>query len=125
MPETIPPLQGAPLAPAYTNNRAPLSPQMQEIRRVAEEFEAMVLAELLQPVFEQIDPNSLGGGGSGEQMFRPMLIQEYAGGMARAGGIGIADSVFRELTRMQVIAPPAEAPPAAPNTTDPTDGPDR
>jgi Rod binding domain-containing protein len=81
----------------------------QEIRRVAEEFEALVLAELLQPTFAQIDPNGLGGGGAGEEMFRPMLVQQYAAGMARAGGVGLADAVVRELTRLQTMAaPPAE-----------------
>lgn len=103
MPET--PLIGAPL---LSSPQAPLTPQMQEIRRVAEEFEAMVLAELLQPVFEQIDPDGLGGGGSGEAMFRPMLVQQYAAGMARAGGIGLADSVVHELTRMQNVVTPTE-----------------
>lgn len=80
----------------------PLHPQMQEIRRVAQEFEAMVLAELLQPVFEQLDTDGLGGGGDGEQMFRPMLVQQYAQRMAETGGIGLADSVMRDLMRLQL-----------------------
>lgn len=106
------------LAPLNGVAPAPLHPQMQEIRRVAEEFEAMVLSELLGPVFEQIDPNGLGGGGAGEQMFRPMLVQQYAAAMARSGGVGLADSVIRELTRLQ-------APPAPIQTTETEHGADR
>lgn len=100
------------LPPLTQSGAPPLHAEMREIRRVAEEFEAMVLAELLNPVFEQIDPNGLGGGGAGEQMFRPMLVQQYAAGMARAGGIGLAESVVREMTRMQTTSPeqPAEQP---------------
>jgi Rod binding domain-containing protein len=76
-----------------------------QIRRVAAEFEAMVLAELLQPIFAEIDPDGLGGGGAGEAMFRPMLVQEYAMGIARNGGVGLGDAVVRELTRMQAALP--------------------
>ena len=92
--------------PSLTQSTPPLDAQMREIRRVAEEFEAMVLSELLRPVFETIDPNGLGGGGAGEAMFRPMLVEQYAAGMSRSGGIGLADSVVRELQRLQ--APPPE-----------------
>ena len=77
----------------------------EQARRVAEEFEAMTLAELLQPVFASIDPRGLGGGGAGEEMFRPMLVQEYATAMAKRGGIGLADSVVRELVRLQTASP--------------------
>jgi hypothetical protein len=30
-----------------------------------------------------------------------MLVKEYAGHMAKAGGVGVADSVYRELIRLQ------------------------
>ncbi|MBL8551848.1 MAG: rod-binding protein [Hyphomonadaceae bacterium] len=91
---------GAPTPPAQAS---------EETRRLAEEFEAMALAQMLQPMFASIDPRGLGGGGAGEEMFRPMLVQEYAGAMARAGGIGLADAVVRELMRLQTV-PPAEDP---------------
>ncbi len=38
-------------------------------------------------------------------MFRPMLVEQYANSIAKAGGVGIADSIIRELQRMQVQAP--------------------
>jgi Rod binding domain-containing protein len=72
-----------------------------EILRVAEEFESVFLAEMLAPMFEALDTEGLGGGGQGEQMFRPMLVQQYAESISQAGGVGIADSIVRELLRMQ------------------------
>jgi Rod binding domain-containing protein len=75
--------------------------QMAEMRQAAEDFEAMVLRELLGPMFEALDTEGLGGGGAGERMFRPMLIGEYADGMAQRGGIGLADYVLAELVRLQ------------------------
>jgi len=81
-----------------------------ELRRIAEEFESVFLAEMLSPMFEALDTEGLGGGGQGEQMFRPMLVQQYAESISQAGGVGIADSIVRELLRMQqqvVIEEPA------------------
>lgn len=71
------------------------------MRRAAEEFESVFLSEMLGPMFEGIDTEGLGGGGMGEQIFRPMLIERYAEAIGRAGGVGIADSVVREFMRMQ------------------------
>lgn len=72
-----------------------------ELRRAAEEFEAVFLAEMLAPMFESLDADGLGGGGMGEEIFRPMLVERYAESIARAGGVGIADSIVRELVRLQ------------------------
>ncbi len=72
-----------------------------EARRAAEEFEAMFLSEMLAPMFESLDTEGLGGGGMGEQIFRPMLVERYAEAIAHSGGVGIADSIVRELIRLQ------------------------
>jgi len=72
-----------------------------EMRKVAEEFEANFLFELMAPIFETLDTEGLGGGGSGERAFRPMLVQEYTRQLARTGGVGVADAVARELLKLQ------------------------
>lgn len=92
-------LAGAPLGA-----RPEASPASPEIRRVAEEFEAMFLAEMLAPMFENIETDGLGGGGLGERVFRPMLVERYAEAIAKAGGVGLAENVMRELTRLQTEA---------------------
>lgn len=73
-------------------------------QQVAKEFEAMVLGQLLQPMFESLDSDGLFGGGSAEKMFRPMLVEQYASGLAKAGGIGLADGIAREIIRLQTQA---------------------
>jgi Rod binding domain-containing protein len=88
-------LPGAPL---------PLAPRQtgpDEMRRAAEEFEAVFLAQMLAPMFEGLQTDGLGGGGLGEEIFRPMLIERYAEALSKAGGVGIADSVVREMMRLQ------------------------
>ena len=92
-------LQGAPLPldPRATRPDA----QQARMRQTAEEFEAVFLNEMLAPMFEGLSTDGLGGGGVGEEMFRPMLIDRYAQSLTHAGGIGIADQIMREFTRMQ------------------------
>lgn len=80
------------------------------IRKAAQEFEALVLTELLAPVFEPLDTEGVGGGGAGERMFRPMLVQHYAQLVAASGGVGFADAVTQELMALQSAAPSPEAP---------------
>lgn len=70
-------------------------------RRVAEEFEAMFLSQMLAPMFESLETDGLTGGGAAERAFRPMLVEEYAKEMAQQGGIGLADQVYTEILRMQ------------------------
>jgi Rod binding domain-containing protein len=94
------PLPGAPLLIGAAE-RDRLSPAQDELRRAAEEFEAVFLAEMLAPMFESLDTDGLGGGGMGEEIFRPMLVERYAESISRAGGVGIADSIVRELVRLQ------------------------
>lgn len=97
------PLPGAPLQVGAR----PSVPE--EIRRVAEEFEAVFIGQMLAPMFAGIKTDGLGGGGVGEEMFRPMLIERYAEALAKTGGVGVADSVVRELMRLQQTLPIPEA----------------
>ena len=71
-------------------------------RKVGEEFEAVFLAQMLEHMMGETSEDSLlGGAGSGAG--RGMLNEEYAKVMARAGGIGLADDLAREIMRYQDI----------------------
>lgn len=69
--------------------------------KVAREFEAMFLGQMLNHMFSGIETDGMFGGGEGEKMFRSIQVEEYAKGLAQKGGIGIAASVKRELLKMQ------------------------
>ena len=97
------------IAEANTNymaaqaGRAPLAPKgasMEKLNQVAEDFEAMFLSQILQPMFAEIDKDDPFAG-PGQDMWRSMQAEEYGKAMARAGGIGIADSVLAEMIKMQ------------------------
>lgn len=72
-----------------------------QAEKVAREFEAVFLGQMLNHMFSGIETNGLTGGGEGEKMFRSMQIEEYAKGLSKNGGIGIAAAVKREMLRMQ------------------------
>lgn len=80
----------------------PSAERVAAARRVGTQFEAMALAQFLQPMFATVDMSrSIFGGGSGEAMFRPMLVDEMAKSFADQGGIGLAEAITREILRME------------------------
>jgi peptidoglycan hydrolase FlgJ len=100
-------LRGAPLPMSTAPEPREVDPRQAEMRRAAEEFEAIFLAQMMAPMFDGLDTDGLGGGGMGEEIFRPMLIERYADALSQAGGVGIADSIVRELMRLQEAQPEA------------------
>jgi len=74
----------------------------QTARQQAEEFEAIFLNTMFQTMFAGLEESAgTWGGGAGSDAWRGMLVEEYADTIARSGGIGIADSVHRELLALQ------------------------
>lgn len=62
----------------------------------AQDLEAAFLSEML--AFTGLGETSdTFGGGAGEAQFASFLRQEQAEAMVRAGGIGLAESIFRAL----------------------------
>lgn len=72
-----------------------------KIEESAKEFEAVFIAEMMKPMFEGIETDSMFGGGKGEEVFRGFLVTEYGKMMAESRGVGIADHVRAEMIRMQ------------------------
>ena len=71
--------------------------EREKIRHVAEKFEGMFLGQMLGHMFKGLKTDGLMGGGNWEAIFRDMLTQEYGNLVAKSGGIGLADSIERQL----------------------------
>lgn len=74
-----------------------------QARKAAEEFESYFIAQTMESMFAGIQTDGPFGGGHAEEMFRSMLSQEYGKTMVRAGGIGMADQVYREILKTQEL----------------------
>ncbi len=74
-----------------------------QARKTAREFEAMFLTQMMEHMSSGIKTDGPFGGGQGEEMFRSLLNQEYAGMLSKRGGIGIADQVYRQILALQEV----------------------
>ena len=80
--------------------------EYEAIRRSATEFEAMMLGEMLAPMFEGLETDGPFGGGQAEKTWRSLMVREYGAEITRAGGIGIADQIVRQLLHAQEVKGP-------------------
>ena len=72
-----------------------------KIKETAQKFEASFLSVMMQSMTAGMKTPEIGGGGAGEDMFKSFLSEEMAKQVAKAGGIGVADAVQKEMLKMQ------------------------
>ncbi|MBM3950606.1 MAG: hypothetical protein FJ311_04040 [Rhodospirillales bacterium] len=73
----------------------------EQAKKVARDFESFFIAQMLQPMFREVDPAEPFSGGPGEEIWRGFQVEQYGKAVARSGGIGIADMVYREILKAQ------------------------
>ncbi len=74
----------------------PLTANGARLRDAAMQIESLFLAEMLKSAGAGAAPGAFGGG-IGEEQFSSFLIEAQAREMARAGGIGLAETLYRSL----------------------------
>lgn len=72
-----------------------------DIDAAARDFEAVFISQMFEQMWAGVKTDGPGGGGSGEAIFRSLMIQDIGRQLANQGGIGLADSVKREMLAMQ------------------------
>ncbi|WP_210528627.1 rod-binding protein [Rubellimicrobium arenae] len=83
-------------APVPVGPRPPLPDRDARLRDAAIRLEAGFLKEMLSAAGLGRAPTGFGGG-SGEDQFSSFLLEGEALQMAKAGGIGLAESLFQAL----------------------------
>lgn len=81
-----------------------------KVHKTAQDFEASFLQVMLGQMMSgtgQTDGSF--GGGEGEQAFRSFLTDAMAKGVVKAGGIGVSQTVERELLKLQASPRAAHA----------------
>jgi len=71
-------------------------------KSTGEDFEAMFLNSMFQQMFTGVGEGPFSGG-KGANIWRSFLTDEYSKSFAKAGGIGLAAQVQRELLARQEI----------------------
>jgi peptidoglycan hydrolase FlgJ len=70
-------------------------------KAAAQNFEAVFLNSMFEQMYTGIDGDGPFGGSGATGVWRSMLTDEYAKSIAKHGGIGIADHVYKTLIAHQ------------------------
>ena len=72
-----------------------------KLDEAAKDFESVFLTQMLQTVWDTVPTDGPMGGGSGESIFRSMMIQDIGRQISNQGGIGLATYIKAELLNLQ------------------------
>jgi flagellar protein FlgJ len=77
-------------------------PRLAKAKASAQDFETMFLEDALGHVFASTNGDGpLGGNGVGGDVYKSMLVKEYAKTISKAGGVGISNQIYGELLKLQ------------------------
>lgn len=89
--------------PAFSEALAKVSPQAQaKAKATATDFEAMFLNSMFSQMTTGIKGDGPFGDTPGTGVWRSMLTEQYSKNFAKAGGVGVANDVYRTLIMQQV-----------------------
>jgi flagellar protein FlgJ len=92
--DLLKPAVGSPLTGATGKTR-------EQIAKTAKDFEASFVSVMLGQMFEGVGESGQFTGGEGEQMFKSFMMDAMSKQMSKAGGIGIAGPVQKEMLKLQ------------------------
>jgi flagellar protein FlgJ len=80
-------------------------PTMNEAKadKASKDYETVFISQFLGSMFSGIATDGVTGGGEGEEMFRSLMIDQYAKGIEGQGGFGIAAQMKAELLKHQQV----------------------
>lgn len=77
--------------------RGKLVKDIHKVKKLASEFEAMFMEQMLKGMRTSVQKSGLIDGGNAEEIYTSMLDSEYAKNMAAQRATGLADMVERQL----------------------------
>jgi len=92
--------QGAAAAVAAVPPDAAETKLRGKIAETGKAFEASVMSIMMQSMFAGVSAGEFSGG-EGEKQFKSLLVDAMAKQAVKAGGIGIADQISREMLKLQ------------------------
>lgn len=74
-----------------------LSSSQKELKDTAEQFESLFIQQLLTQMRKTVPDSDLFGDRKAEKLFESMLDEQLSIEMARSGGIGLSDIIYRQM----------------------------
>ncbi len=90
--------------------------QSAKLWKSAQDFEAMTIGQLLQPMFDTVADSGPFGGGDTANAFKPVMVQAIGRAMEARGGLGLSGPIFQALLQAQGEKGPHTVPPVIPPT---------
>lgn len=69
------------------------------LRKVSEDFEALMINQMLKEMRKTVDKSGLIDGGMAEQIFEDMLYDEYAKEFSKTKTFGLADIIYNQMEK--------------------------
>lgn len=73
--------------------------ESKKFNEVLNEFNATLLSNMLEPIYENIEPDPLTGGGFAEETLNHFLINEYAREITKDGNFKIDPNLNKQLLK--------------------------
>ena len=79
----------------------------EKLLQACRDFEALFVKQMLNAMRKTVNKSGLIDGGMAEEIFEDMLYDEYAKKMTKTAGVGLAETLYRELSPQ--LDPPRSA----------------
>ena len=73
--------------------------EKKRLRQVSEDFEALMINQMLKEMRKTVDKSGLIDGGMAEQIFEDMLYDEYAKEFSKTKTFGLADIIYNLMEK--------------------------
>lgn len=73
--------------------------EKKRLRQVSEDFEALMINQMLKEMRKTVDKSGLIDGGMAEQIFEDMLYDEYAKEFSKTKTFGLADIIYNQMEK--------------------------
>jgi flagellar protein FlgJ len=71
----------------------------EELKKSCQDFESIFVNQLMKSMRNTVQKTGFITGGRGEEIFQSMLDEEYSNEISKSGKMGLAEVLFRELSK--------------------------
>jgi len=84
---------------SYSKSKGNFNIESKKFNEALNEFNATLLSNMLEPIYENIEPDPLTGGGFAEETLNHFLVNEYAREITKDGNFKIDPNLNKQLLK--------------------------